>query len=119
MRALKITLLIVMIPVLLIGALILAIPHLVNVDSYGGKVVAEVEHSIGRKITVGQIKLSLFPLALRVQDLAVSEDPAFGSGNFATMGEIRIEVGFLPLLNRRVEVQIIEAVNPSIKLIKN
>ncbi len=119
MRALKITLLGGLVLVVVIGALLLAIPYFVNVDSYGAKIVQQAEASIGRKITVGEIKLSLLPLAVRIKKLGVSEDPAFGSGDFATMDELRVEVGLMPLLNRQVEVGLLEAVNPSVKLVKN
>src|SRR5258708_2051399 len=119
MRALKIALLGVVVLVVVTGALLLAIPYFVNVDSYGAKIVQQAEASIGRKITVGEIKLSLLPLAVRIKKLGVSEDPAFGSGDFVTMDELQVEVDLMPLLNRQVEVNLVDAINPNVKLIKN
>src|SRR5260370_37746800 len=85
MRGLKILLLVILIPVLLIGGLILAIPYLANGDAYGGKIVQQVEAAVGRKVTVGQIKLSVIPLAVRVDQLAACDNPPIGTSGHHTI----------------------------------
>ncbi len=118
-RTLKIVLAVILVPVLLIGGLVLAIPYLVNVDTYRGKIQEKAEASLGRKVTIGQIRLSIFPLALRVEKLGVGEDPAFGAGDFATVDAVLVRVGLSALLDRKLDVQSVEAVEPSVHLIKN
>jgi uncharacterized protein involved in outer membrane biogenesis len=118
-RVLKIILLAVVLPIALILGLLLAIPYIVSLDSFGPKIVERLEPALGRKVHLEHIHLSVLPLSLIVSKLGISEDPAFGKGDFATVEKLRIDVGLVALLNQRVEISILDAEKPWVKLIKN
>ena len=81
-RPAKIVLGVVLLAIVLVAGLIVALPSIVNVDAVGAKVVDRIQVALGRRVTVGQIHLSLFPPSLVVEKLAIGEDPKFGKGQF-------------------------------------
>src|SRR5580693_6937817 len=100
-RILKIILLAVVLPLALLVGLLLAVPYFVTLDSFGSKVTERLEPALGRKVHMGHIHLSLLPLSLIVDKLGISEDPAFGTGDFATMDSLRMDVSLVSLFNRQ------------------
>ncbi|GEM_PF-6673008 len=117
-RIVKILLLAVVLPLLVIVGLLLAVPYLVNVDGYAPHIAARLEPALGRKVRLGHIRLSLLPLSLVAEKVGVSEDPAFGSGDFVTMDALRIEVSLVGLLNRQIDITTLEADRPVVKAVK-
>ncbi len=66
------------------------------------------------------VSVSALPLpAVRLRDLWVAEDPAFGPGPFVTVGEGRIRVRLRPLLSGRVELADLTLVGPRIALVED
>src|SRR5258708_5492941 len=118
-RSIKILLAVIVIPLVLIAGLLFTIPYFVNVDAFGSRIVAEIQKTVGRKVTVGAIHLSLMPPSVVVEKVAVGEDPKFGTGDFATVDKLKVHVGLMALLNRTLDVSSVTADQPSIRLIKN
>jgi len=54
-----------------------------------------------------------------MENVAVGEDPAFGSGDFARVDDVLVRVALLPLLGGSLDVSVVEAVHPYVALIKN
>jgi len=118
-RSLKIILGVIIAIFVLLAGVAFAIPYVVNVDSYRDKIVDRAQAALGRKVSVEQIRLSVFPLAIRADKFAVGEDPAFGSGDFASVDKVLVRVGFFALLGGKLDASVVEAVNPHVALIKN
>ena len=58
----------------LLFAATLALPYLVDVNKYRGLIQAKAEQSLGRKVTLGTMSLSLLPtFGIRVNDLEVQD----------------------------------------------
>jgi hypothetical protein len=73
----------VVIGIVVIVAVVLlavAIPALVNVNEFRPRIEAMLSGALGRQVTLGELSFSLFSGSLRAQDLAIAEDPRFGSG---------------------------------------
>src|SRR5574337_1172347 len=58
-------------------------------------------------------------IGLRVAGFTVVEDPAFGTGPFASLSSVDVGVKLMPLLSGRVEVEEITLRDPLITVIKN
>ena len=105
-KPLKIVLAIVgVIVLLLVGALALAATFF-DPNDYRGKITELVKKETGRDLTLGDIKLSVFPwLKVRVADLSFSNAPGFGTQPMAAVREAAVGVQLLPLLlDRQVQV---------------
>ncbi|MGH9492117.1 MAG: AsmA family protein [Terriglobales bacterium] len=117
MRKLAITFLILLM-LGIAGALLL--PYLLDVNSYRGRIQAELEQRLHRPVTLGAMELKVLPLAFRVENVAIAEDPAFGPRkNFAEADELYVTAALWPLLHGQLEVQSLELNRPRIELVRN
>ena len=69
-----------LIVLLLLAAVLL--PFLVDANKFKPQVESAAESALGRKVAIGNIRLALFSGGVSVEDIAISEDPKFGSGSF-------------------------------------
>jgi uncharacterized protein involved in outer membrane biogenesis len=68
--------------------------------------LAQAERALGRKITAGDIELTIMRgIGLEVKDFALADDPAFSSGAFVRAKELQINVKFWPLLKKQFEIK--------------
>jgi AsmA protein len=99
---------------------IAAVWLLVDVNKYRPQIQAKVEEQLHRKVTLGNMRLGLFPLRFTVQDVTISEDPNFPSSfPFTQAKQLDIRVRLLPLLAGNVQVNSIDLQQPSVELIRN
>lgn len=96
---------------------------LYNIDSlvasYKDRIIAAAERHTGRKVAFDRINVKLRDgIGIRIRDLAVTEDPAFGSGHFLRAPDIRVSLRIHPL-SRRVTVTGIVLDRPVIRVIRN
>src|SRR5207253_7078344 len=69
-----------------------------DVNRYRGTIQAELEKRLGRKVRLGDMHLGVFPPRFRVQNLAIVDDPKFGSQKpFLQAQGLDVSVKLLPL----------------------
>jgi AsmA protein len=90
-----------------------------NPNDYRGTVQTKLEQQLDRKVTLGNMELGLFPLRFRVFNLAVADDPKFGTRPFVQTQELSVSVKLLPLLSKSVQIDSLSLDRPSVELIKN
>ncbi len=104
----------------LLGAAALLLPGLLDVNRYRVPIQAELEKRLHRQVTLGAMRLSLFPLAFRVRDVAIAEDRRFGEGRvFAQAEEVHVAAKLWPLLQGEVQMDALEMRSPRVELIRN
>ena len=91
-----------------------------DVNKYRGTIQSEMEQHLGRRVTLGDMHLSVFPPRFRVQNPSIADDPAFGGdAPFVKAQELDLSVRLLPLLSKQFEIDSLELQKPSVNLIKN
>jgi AsmA protein len=90
-----------------------------DVNHYRTQIQTEMEHRLGRKVALGNLKLKFIPLHLRVENLAIAEDPDFGQAPFLKADTADLSVSLLPLLGHKVEIDAIDLQRPTIEMIKS
>ena len=96
-----------------------ALPYIVDVNQYRGLIQDQLRTKLGRGVKLGPMELSVTPLAIRIRDFEISEDPAVNSQRpFASAKELRVRLGLLALLRRQVEVSSITLDSPSVEVIR-
>lgn len=117
MRKLGITVLII---VLVLVVATLVVPRVIDVNKYHGEIQAQLEKKLGRQVSLGEIRLSLLPLSLRVANPVIAEDKSFDTGRpFATAQNLSVSVKFLPLLRKELEVRSLSLDRPQVELVRN
>jgi uncharacterized protein involved in outer membrane biogenesis len=110
---------IVVIVVFVVG-LILALPHLLDVNRYRGQVQAELHRRLNRPVQLGQLSLGLFPLKMKASDVVIQDDPSYHSNvPFAQVAEMDLSIKLFPLLRGKIAVESLEMKRPRIELICN
>ena len=99
---------------------ILVLPFLIDLNRYQDQYKPLIEDALNRKVQVQDIRLTIWPgIGARVAGFTVLDDPAFGSGPFASLASLDIGVKLRPLFSGTVEVEEITLRNPVITVIKN
>jgi AsmA protein len=84
-----------------------------------GILTSRLGAALGRKVTLGNLKLGLFPPSLYVRDAEIADALGFKDSVFSTAKTFGMRVRLMPLLHGRVEVPSIELDQPVIHLVKN
>ena len=91
---------------ILLGAIVL--PFVVNAERLRPQAEAKLQAALGRHVSVGPVKLSLWSgLALKTESFRIGE-PLTGSAAGALLveaGETAVHVAWLPLLRKQIEVR--------------
>ncbi len=87
-------------------------------NSLKPRIIEAVKRATGRDLSLnGKISIgfSLTP-TIRVADVAFSNPPGFSRPNMATLQSMELELGLLPLLSRRIEIDHLLLIHPDILL---
>jgi AsmA protein len=76
----------------------IALPFLVNVNSFRPKLESELSSALGRRVKVGNLSLALLSGSVSAQDLSIAEDPAFGQDPFIRAKALNVGVEVMPLI---------------------
>ncbi|MGA7523555.1 MAG: DUF748 domain-containing protein [Acidobacteriaceae bacterium] len=104
--------------VVLLAAAVLIVPLFVNADAFRPALENQLSSALGRKVTLGHLSFSLWSGSLVADNVAVADDPAFGSSPFFEAKSLRIGVGVGAFLfHHQVHVTKFVAKAPEVHLI--
>ena len=82
--------------------------------------LAQAEQALGRKITAGDVELTIMSgIGLQVKDFALADDPSFSPGDFVRAKDLQVNVKIWPLLKREFEIKSIILRQPVIMVSRN
>ena len=88
---------ILLIAVIVIVALLVAVPFLIPVDKFRPMIEQTASDALGRKISVGDLSLSLISGSLTARDLSIGDDPKFSPSPFLMAKSFSVGVEIFPL----------------------
>ena len=116
MKALKIVGIVVV--VLLLIAI--ALPFLINVNSFRPKLESELTEALGREVKVGNLSLSILSGSVSAEDLSIADDPAFSKDPFVRAKSLKVGVEVMPLIfSKKLHVTDITLDKPEIALLRD
>src|SRR5215469_6897916 len=99
--------------------LILVLPFVINVNDFHPQIESELTHALGRKVTVGNLSLSLWSGSLAADNIAISDDPAFSNAPFVKAESLNVGVNLVPLIfSKTLEVRNITLTRPQVSLLR-
>ena len=99
--------------------ILIALPFLINVNSFRPKIEAETSAALGRQVTLGNLSLSVLSGGVRIDNIAVADDPAFSKSPFITAQSLKVGVQLIPLIfSKQINVTDVTLEKPQIKLLK-
>jgi len=114
-------------PILKIGAIafailfviLVALPLMINVNSFRPKIESELTSVLGRRVTMGNLSLSILSGSVVADNIAIADDPAFGKSPFITAKSLKVGVELIPLIfSKQLNVTEIKLEQPEITLLK-
>ena len=94
------------------------VPFLVNADTFRPTVENQLSTSLGRKVALGHLSLSLLRGSLVAENITIADDPAFSSQPFIEAKSLKVGVEIGPLLfHRQVRITNLTIASPTIHLI--
>ena len=100
--------------------LLLVLPFLIPVNQFRPKIESEASAAVGRKVEIGNLRLSLIRGSLSAENLSIADDPKFGSSPFLTAKSLYVGVELMPLiLSRTLNVTSIVIEEPQVTLLRN
>ena len=102
--------------IIAVVALTIIIKVYITPEKVKSFLVPVAENTLGRKVTVGEIKIGLLK-GIEVRDLAIKE--ADGSTDFLKSGEFVLKYSLLPLLSKKVVINELRIISPDLRIIRD
>jgi len=81
--------------------------------------IGQVEQSLGRKITVDKIEVTLTPVGARLVNFAMADDPAFSAAAFLRAKDLQVDLRLLPLLIGQFQIKRLALESPFIVIVRD
>ena len=95
------------------------LPFIVDVNKFKPQVESAAQSALGRKVAIGNIRLALFSGGVSLEDIAISEDPKFGSNSFLKAKSVAVGVEMMPLIfTRQLHITGVTIDQPEVTLLR-
>src|ERR1700690_2531125 len=116
MKALKIIGIVVAILLLVV----IALPFLIDVNSFRPKLESALTEALGREVKVGNLSLSILSGTVSAEDLSIADDPTFSKDPFIRAKSLKVGVEVMPLIfSEALHVTDITLDQPEIALLRD
>jgi AsmA protein len=100
--------------------IVIAIPFLIDVNTFRPRIESELSMSLGRALTVGNLHLSLLSGSVSADDVAIADDPAFSKEPFIRAKALKVGVEMMPLIfSKALHVTTLTLENPEVSLVRS
>ena len=108
----------IIIAVLIVIAI--AIPFLIDANTFRPKLEAELTDALGREVKVGNISLSLLSGGVTADNISIADDPQFSKAAFVQAKSLKVGVEMIPLIfSRTLNITQLTLDQPQISLVKS
>jgi hypothetical protein len=105
--------------VALILLVAVCLPLFLNADSFRTRIESTLTKSLGRKVSIGKLELSIWSGGLVATNTTVADDPAFSSQPFIQADSVKIGVEILPLiLSKQLRIRGFSLLSPKVQLLR-
>lgn len=115
-RLLKIVGIIVVVLILIV----IALPFLIDANTFRPKLEAEMTDALGRQVKVGNLTLSLLSGGVEADNISIADDSQFSQSPFVQAKSLRVGVELIPLIfSKTLNVTELTLNQPEISLVKS
>jgi uncharacterized protein involved in outer membrane biogenesis len=90
---------------ILLLALILVVPAVINVDRYRPQLISYLQEKTGKQVEIGRLALTFFPVTIHIDHIGVRNPPIFPAGYVLQVARIDAELGLGALLHRQLAIK--------------
>jgi AsmA protein len=97
-----------------------ALPFVIDANTFRPKLEAELTDALGRQVKVGNLSLSLLSGGVKADNISIAEDPQFSKAPFVQAKSFKVGVEMIPLIFSRIlNVTELTLDQPQISLVKS
>ncbi|HEY6767792.1 MAG TPA: AsmA family protein [Candidatus Sulfotelmatobacter sp.] len=108
---------------IVIGILVviaIALPFLIDANTFRPKLEAELTGALGRQVKVGNLSLSLLSGGVAAENISIADDAAFSKSAFVQAKSLKVGVELIPLIfSKELHVTDLTLTEPQISLVKS
>lgn len=98
----------------------LAVPFLINVNSFRPQIESSLSSALGRPVKVGNLSLSILSGSVEANELSIGDDPKFSTSPFLQAKTLGVGVELMPLVfSKELHVTHVLINHPEITLLRN
>ena len=92
----------------------------VDADQFRPKLEVMMSEALGRRVTIGRLRIALFSGGVAAEDLMIADDPAFSRLPFVTAKSVSVGVDLMPLIvSRSLRVESFRLDQPKVALLRS
>ncbi len=111
---------IVAIVIAVLIVIVIALPFVVDANTFRPKLEAELTDALGRQVKVGNLSLSLLSGGVSADNISIADDPQFSNAPFVQAKSLKVGVEMIPLIFSRIlNVTNVTLDQPQISLVKS
>jgi AsmA protein len=100
--------------------IVVAIPFLIDANTFRPKLETDLSGALGRDVKVGNLSLSLLSGSVKADDISIADDPAFGQAPFVQAKSLKVGVELMPLIfSKALNVTDLTLNEPQISLVRS
>lgn len=100
--------------------IVVALPFFINVNSFKPTLESDLSGALGRKVEIGNIQLAILSGGVTVDNVSISDDPAFSNSPFLTARQLTAGVHLFPLIfSKKLEIQSFTIADPHVTLLRS
>lgn len=90
---------------ILLLALILVVPAVIDVDRYRPQLISYLQKKTGKQVEIGRLALTFFPVTIHIDHIGVRNPPIFPAGYVLQVARIDADLGLGALLHRQLVIK--------------
>ncbi|MGH9717262.1 MAG: AsmA family protein [Candidatus Acidiferrales bacterium] len=100
--------------------IVVALPLFINANSFKPTLESDLSGALGRKVEIGNIRLSILSGGVTVDNVSISDDPAFSNSPFLTAKQLTAGVRLFPLIfSKKLDVRSFTITDPQVSLLRS
>jgi AsmA protein len=108
----------IIVALLIVAAI--ALPFLINVNSFRPQIESNLSSALGRPVKVGNLSLSILSGSVEADQLSIADDPKFSKAPFIQAKSLQVGVELMPLIfSKQLNVTKLVIEHPEISLLRN
>lgn len=113
-------LVIVAVVVVVLLLVVITLPFFINANQFKPTLETDLSQALGRQVEIGNIDLAILSGGVSIDNVTISDDPAFSRTPFLKAKKLTVGVSLLPLIfSRKLEVQSFTVTEPEVSLMRS
>jgi AsmA protein len=100
--------------------LVLMLPFVIDANRFRPEIESSLDAALNRKVEIGNIRLSILSGGVTVENITISDDPAFNKEPFLKAKSLNVNLDLMPLIfSRAIHITGLTIDQPSVMLLRS